>query len=170
MAKDQVAAAAAVYQCKSCEREKAAGQFYASNLSRCKECVKASVRGNRADKLDYYRSYDRARYRSDPVRKENARKSAASEVGLAAKARATARSKEEEPHKWKARHAVSNAIRDGRLTRGDECFFCKAGGKLHAHHHDYSKPLDVFWLCPPCHGKLHTINGDFLRPKPGEAA
>jgi hypothetical protein len=158
----------AAIQCKTCGGSFEEDAFYASNLATCRECVKAAVRKNRAEKIDYFRSYDRARYREDPARKEAARKSANSEVGLAAKARATARSKAEEPEKWKARHAVSNAVRDGRLVKGSSCFFCDATGKLHAHHYDYSKPLDVFWLCPPCHGKLHAINGDFHRPKPGE--
>lgn len=165
MAKSAVAASDAVYQCKSCEGEFLADAFYASNLSRCKDCVKTGVRANRAAKLDYYRSYDRARYREQPGRKESAHKCATSEVGLKAKARATARSKREEPEKRQARNAVNNAIRDGRLERGTECFFCTATGKLHAHHYDYSKPFDVFWLCPACHGKLHTINGDFQKPR-----
>lgn len=170
MADREVTAQAALYQCKSCKGDYPAGAFYASNMTRCKECVKASVRANRADKLDYYRSYDRMRYREDPHRKENARRCSESAVGQAAKARATARSKENAPHKWAARRAVSNAVRDGKLTRGTECFFCGKGDKLQAHHHDYSKPLDVFWLCPPCHGKLHTINGDFHRNKPTGAS
>lgn len=170
MADREVTAGAPLYQCKSCEGQLPAGAFYASNLSRCKECVKASVRANRAEKLDYYRSYDRKRYREEPHRKENARRCAVSPAGLASKAKATARSRKEDPHKWVARNAVNNAVRDGRLDKASECFFCGKGGKLHAHHHDYHKPLDVFWLCPPCHGKLHTINGDFHRPKPGSAA
>lgn len=65
--------------------------------------------------------------------------------------------------KRKARIAVGNAIRDGIMVKADACFFCSATGALHAHHPDYSRPYDVFWLCPQCHGKLHTINGDFLR-------
>ncbi len=165
MADGQVTAAEAAYQCKSCERALSANDFYASNLSRCKECVKAGVKANRSEKLDYYRLYDRQRYRERPERKAAAKKSANSPAGIASKEKAIARSKAEEPHKWAARYAVSNALRDGKLKRGTECFFCAATGKLHAHHHDYSKPLDVFWLCPPCHGKLHVVNGDFHRPK-----
>ena len=169
MADRQVTAQAALYQCKSCEGLFPASAFYVSNLSRCKECVKAGVRSNRSANIDYYRSYDRMRYREEPHRKENSRRCADSDVGKAAKARATAKNKIAEPHKWVARHAVNNAIRDGKLQRGSSCFFCGAEEKLQAHHHDYSRPLDVFWLCPPCHGKLHTINGDFHRPKPNEA-
>jgi hypothetical protein len=165
MADHQVAAQAALFQCKSCEREVPPSGFYASNLSRCKECVKAGVRANRADKIDYYRLYDRRRYRDDDARKENARKSSASPAGVKSRVASIVRMKEAEPEKYRARNAVSNALRDGKIKRADGCFFCGDGGKLHAHHHDYSKPLDVFWLCPPCHGKLHVVNGDFHRPR-----
>lgn len=164
MADRQLPATRATYQCKSCERELEADAFYVSNLSRCKECVKASVRANRAKKIDYYRSYDRLRYRESDIRKENARKSAASPAGIASRKK-FAESQKGSPER-KARVAVGNAIRNGSLARGSECYFCGTENRLQAHHHDYSRPLDVFWLCAACHGKLHTINGDFHRPKP----
>lgn len=164
MADREVTAGAPLYQCKLCEGHFSAGAFYASNLSRCKECVKASVRANRADKLDYYRSYDRKRYREEPHRKEAARESAKSEAGMASRKRYAERTKGQ-PERL-ARVKIGNLVRAGKIKPADGCFFCGNGGKLQAHHHDYSKPLDVFWLCPPCHGKLHTINGDFHRPKP----
>lgn len=163
MADRQVTAGTPLYQCKSCEGMFGADAFYASNQSTCKECVKARVRENRAEKADYYRAYDRKRYRDHEHRKEAARRSAKSPAGIKARADAIARSKVEEPQKWKARHAVNNAIRDGKLDRGTECFFCGSDQRLHAHHEDYDHPLDVVWLCSSCHGKLHTIKGDFRR-------
>ena len=55
-----------------------------------------------------------------------------------------------------ARHAVNNAVARGLLTRGtcamtDET--CR--GRIEAHHSDYSRPLDVVWLCSWHHRRLH---------------
>jgi hypothetical protein len=47
---------------------------------------------------------------------------------------------------------VSNAIRTGRLAR-QGCEVC--GDRAHAHHDDYSKPLDVRWLCSQHHTDHH---------------
>lgn len=62
------------------------------------------------------------------------------------------------PEKYQARTAVSNALQEGRLTKPDTCEDCGEPTKsrdLHGHHEDYSKPLDVEWLCATCHGKRH---------------
>jgi hypothetical protein len=165
MADSQVTAIAATYQCKSCKGLFPADGFYVSNLSKCKDCTKRDVRKNREEKVDYYRAYDRKRYRDQPKRKEAAKRAATSPEGQIAKAAATARSRREEPKKWKARNAVNNAIRDGRLERGSACHFCGTNKRLQAHHEDYDHPLDVVWLCAGCHGKLHGIKGDFRRGK-----
>ena len=167
MADGQLTAQRRGFQCKSCERELDANQFYVSNLSKCKSCVKADVRSNRAANAEYYRAYDRKRYRDSPERKAMARASAQTEAGQRSRAASAARIKAENPEKFKARSAVSNAIRDGRLARGSECYFCGAGDRLQAHHEDYDHPLDVVWLCAGCHGKLHTIKGDFRRASSG---
>lgn len=57
-----------------------------------------------------------------------------------------------------ARMAVKNAIAKGTLQRPEGCSACGKPpwtGKLHAHHDDYDKPLDVRWLCASCHKKQH---------------
>lgn len=48
------------------------------------------------------------------------------------------------------------ALRDGRLTRPETCQFCGKKCKPDGHHPDYTKPLDVIWLCRVCHKELHA--------------
>lgn len=62
-----------------------------------------------------------------------------------------------EPEKARARDALNGAIRRGRIKKPSRCEECGAHRKLHGHHHDYSKPLDVEWLCPPCHARRHSV-------------
>ncbi len=52
-----------------------------------------------------------------------------------------------------ANHAVQNAVRTGRLSKGP-CEIC-GNPKAHGHHDDYSKPLEVRWLCALHHKQLH---------------
>jgi len=55
--------------------------------------------------------------------------------------------------KMKTRWLCVSAIRSGKLSRRN-CEKCGAD-KTEAHHDDYSKPLDVRWLCKTCHGAVH---------------
>jgi hypothetical protein len=58
--------------------------------------------------------------------------------------------------KIRARNAVSRALRTGRLVRASSCSACgRTERKLQAHHADYARPLDVIWLCSPCHKREH---------------
>jgi len=124
--------------CFKCEQEKPVSEFYRhkmmadGHLNKCKECAKRDVRTHRA-KSDSVREYDRRRGNRQPpgyikaYRKQN-------------------------PKKYAAHTAVANAIRDGRLQR-QSCEVC-GDTNTHGHHDDYSKPLDVRWLCPR-HHRLH---------------
>ncbi len=58
-----------------------------------------------------------------------------------------------DPERKRCLSLVSRAVKDGRLLRGN-CEEC-GSGKTEAHHDDYSKPLDVRWLCQPCHQARH---------------
>ncbi len=46
---------------------------------------------------------------------------------------------------------VRYALKTGRLTKPDTCEECGQTRKITAAHYDYSRPLDVRWLCHPCH-------------------
>lgn len=127
--------------CFKCQEVKPLSDFYRhkkmadGRLGKCKDCTKRDVRSNRRIKSDYYREYDRKRgnrwregYEAD-WRKAN-------------------------PEKYRAHYLMGNAIRDGRLKR-EPCFMC-GNGEVHGHHVDYSKPLDVIWLCATCHQRVHA--------------
>jgi len=61
--------------------------------------------------------------------------------------------------KIRAHTAVLVAVRNGSLIPGP-CEICgktktTKTTKTLAHHEDYSKPLDVIWLCSRCHAEHH---------------
>lgn len=58
-----------------------------------------------------------------------------------------------------ARNAAGYAIRAGKLIQG-ACENCGSTKYINAHHDDYSKPLEVRWLCRSCHKRFH---GDLRR-------
>ena len=60
------------------------------------------------------------------------------------------RSYKKSPEKYKARQLVREEIRKGNIKRG-ACSMC-GKEKAEAHHPDYSKPLDIMWLCRFHHG------------------
>jgi len=55
----------------------------------------------------------------------------------------------------KARSDLNHAVKNGKIER----LPCESCGneKTEGHHHDYSKPLDVKWLCDKCHHEEHKL-------------
>jgi len=130
--------------CPQCKEEKPTGDFYLNcnmsdgHFAKCKECTKYNVREHRRTH-DSVREYDRRRYREDPERRAS--------TNERTKARAVAK-----PQQKKATTAVSNAVRDGRLAKPCRCSRCgEKARRIEGHHEDYSKPLEVIWLCTLCH-------------------
>lgn len=58
------------------------------------------------------------------------------------------------PERVAARRAVREAVRSGRLVR-QPCEVC-GSKKVQAHHEDYSRRLDVKWLCTEHHRAAHN--------------
>lgn len=109
-------------------------------FGKCKECTKEDVRLNYQKRWNRKQEYERLRST------EAERKRLRVEYQRNMRAR--------NPEKYKARTAIGNAVRDGRIIRLP-CEMC-GSKKSHGHHDAYSKPLDVRWLCHKCHrGKIH---------------
>jgi hypothetical protein len=62
------------------------------------------------------------------------------------------------------RHKLRYAVKRGLINKPKKCSDCKEEKALQGHHPDYSKPLEVIWLCRKCHDSLHRI--ERLKNKP----
>lgn len=138
-----MAASADTKVCSKCGLEKPARDLSARVVNHdgldawCRVCHRMYGREWYANKRQYHLSRCRA-YGSSAAGKATRRK---------------ARSKNID--KIRANAYMNNAIKDGRFARGTVCADCTAVGCMEGHHTDYNKPLDVVWLCTPCHRKRH---------------
>lgn len=126
--------------CCICNKEKSPTEFY-KNKHRpnglqafCKICNKERCRV-------YYASGKFARYYS-------------TEQGRAKRRAYNQRTWERFPERRKALQLMQSAIRHGRLFRGP-CEVC-GNMRVDGHHEDYSKPLEVRWLCRKHHREEHA--------------
>jgi hypothetical protein len=137
----------AYWKCSRCKKDLPADDFYRDKRqtgglkSQCKKCHTA---GNLAT-----RDPDNARRLSvESRRRDRARRP----EHYRAKALEEQRAPATRP-KVLARRKLQYAVRRGRLVRPDNCARCGGHGPIEAHHADYSRPLDVEWLCRACHGR-----------------
>lgn len=131
--------------CFRCNLEKDINEFYThpqtldGRLGKCKECTKTDVRQNYDARREQYSAYDQRRNRT-PQRKADRMRHRKEDV-------------KRSPEKNRARRAVLRAVKSGKLVR-QPCIHCGATENVEGHHHDYSKPLDVRWVCFRCHREI----------------
>ncbi len=66
--------------------------------------------------------------------------------------------KDNHKEKIRAHHKVFRAVKSGKLVRPSHCQQCgNTHSRIEAHHADYSRALDVTWLCRPCHDKTKRL-------------
>jgi hypothetical protein len=153
-------------KCFVCNLEKDLSEFYKhpkmgdGYLNKCKDCCKKQATERRNQKLEQVRAYDRNRpnkkeryqkakeYKSK-MREENPEKF--DKIFHGTRRRYRAKFKE----KMLAESKADYAIKKGKLKRPDRCMICNVFCKPQAHHSDYSKSLDVLWLCATCHASVH---------------
>lgn len=165
--------------CFKCNKTKPLSDFYAhkqmadGHLNKCKECTKNDVHIHRSENIERIQEYDRERGKLQH-RKENCtiyRKNHLEEFAARNReyyhrdpSRVLAAKKlwaESNPEKRHAHNLVNAAVRDGKLLRLP-CSVCN-NQKSEAHHEDYSRPLDVVWLCRKHHAELHEQRHDYRR-------
>ena len=137
-------------KCFKCNQTKDISLFYKHSemgdgyLNKCKSSTKKDVkkRYNDPEARKRINEYEKKRFK-DPERKKK--------LKIYQEKR-----RKNKPGKYRARTAVSNALRDGRLIK-KPCEVC-GDIKSQAHHDDYRSPLKVRWLCRKHHLETHGKN------------
>ena len=141
-------------KCKTCGIEKLETEFYSSNKSRCKECVRLSAKQYRIEKIEHYRAYDNARA-SMPHRVKARLEYQKTDRFKESHSKANRKNRNLFKERATARNKVAAALKAGRMHKLP-CLIC--GLDAEAHHPDYSRPLDVIWLCNKHHREAHDLS------------
>ena len=126
-------------------------------LNKCKECNKADVRLNREKNIDYYKEYDKIRANT-PKRLKQRALYAKTPNGIKIANRARIKWNQNNVIKRHAANLITNAVRDKKIIKPDNCSECNKKGRIEGHHDDYAYPMKVRWLCSKCHRHWHKHN------------
>ena len=161
--------------CKECNR-KISREYYAKNREKANQKRKQLYHDNREKFLEsakkrYQENREKIRerankYNKTPERREKNRKYtlAYSKKNREKISKKVLDYKRKNPEKSKAHQYVLWGLKLEVLKRPEECADCLRILKVEAHHEDYSKPLEVVWLCRLCHMHRHNKLMD-INPK-----
>lgn len=144
--------------CSTCGATKPLSEFSPNrlmrdgHLNRCRECCNAAHRAN---------------YHGSPTRREYLREKAKAWMKTE-KGRAYRRVRDKGRRrtgrrrckiKTRAWDTLRCAVKRGKIDKPSRCSVCQEPANvrdMHGHHKDYTKPLDVVWLCRVCHQAAHA--------------
>ena len=147
--------------CKDCQVNKKLDSFYTHNqtadgyLNKCKDCVKSRINKYRWKNIDKIREYDRNRPNALERSREYNRR-IKEDIDRYIQIKNWKRDWDKKNKQKKDAHKlVSVALKKGELIKPDFCSVCANSERIEGHHDDYSKPLEVRWLCHICHRQYH---------------
>tara|TARA_R110000737_G_C14233646_1_gene423392 strand:- start:73 stop:504 length:432 start_codon:yes stop_codon:yes gene_type:complete len=136
-----------IKECRKCGWTKPLSAFRKHKPSRdgyrrdCSVCLREYYRLYRLDNLEKAREQDRKRGNRYQEKKEYFKQYRA-----------------DNQNKIKA-HGLVTRARIAKTLIPEPCAVCGTEEYITAHHCDYSKPLDVMWLCAGHHQQWHVKNG-----------
>ena len=135
-------------QCFKCGRILDIEEFYPhkqmrdGHLNKCKECTKKDASKRLRLHPDVVKEYESKRSKTEHRKK--------------LRLFYTEKYRKEHPERISANSKVGRAIKSGKIIKPKCCSICGKECKTVAHHYDYSKPLDVIFVCQSCHKRIHA--------------
>jgi len=123
-------------------------------VGKCKTCQKrqANERRLRLEQDPEWMAKEAARHRAKAERfRQEGR---ATVLSKEERREVTRRYRAANPEKARAHGILGHALKAGKLTKSP-CEKCGTTVGVHAHHDDYTKPMEVRWLCSAHHREHH---------------
>ncbi len=142
-------------ECRVCGAIKPSTDFW-GKARVCKPCICEQKRQQYQDPVR--RAKIRAQQRDFYVRAHKGSRGKAKYWENPEQAREAMRLRRKNDPHVRVREKLAGAVRHGRIKKPTICSKClRELGKrfIQAHHKDYTKPLEVLWLCASCHGLEH---------------
>jgi hypothetical protein len=161
-------------RCSTCREEKERDQFHKDCTAKdglqtsCKICKNAKCRQKYAENPEWAEKrrlknslFHKIRRDSIAERKKSYYESDHGKMLHREHSRAW---KSRNKDKIRAHAAVERALKRGIIVKPKYCTNCASSRRLEAHHQDYTKLLDVTWLCKLCHEsvtiKKHSVKSE----------
>lgn len=149
--------------CSSCKNRLPLDNFHLKSSSTgerrliCKSCVSKNHRRwyleNRLKVLGKINTY---RAKNKEAIKERRKKWQEKDSYKISRTKSAKRMRIKYRQKYLAWALLSQAVLTKKVAKSDICAMCLNGNtRIEAHHEDYSRPLDVVWLCVACHKDIH---------------
>ena len=162
--------------CKKCGKTKPITEFYKHGdyyATQCKECARAYSREyqheHREERMEYSKNYyhshkEQSRtyhreWEEQNRERKNERARAWSHLHKDKLAEKQRKYRRDNPEKMRAQSLLNSYLQRGKIEKSTTCEICGKECKTEAHHSDYSKPLDVIWVCKKCHCILDNERG-----------
>jgi len=137
------------------ERRKRTVQKY---REKHKEEISRKAKNWRLNNRDWYFEYIKNNKEKIKQRKRKYVKSRIKEILAKQKEK-----RKNKPDQYMARTKITYLRQANKINPKNKCEICFQYKTTVAHHQDYSKPMDVKWVCKRCHHILHTMYKIWLK-------
>jgi predicted transposase YbfD/YdcC len=117
-----------------------------------KECSKCKIK---KDYSNFYKRNEGKKIRWRSLCKNCIRKTGKKYNKTNGKKISSTKWKKQNKEKIRAQWTVENNLRARKLIK-ESCGRCRSTKNIHAHHEDYSRPLNIVWLCAKHHKERHA--------------
>jgi hypothetical protein len=149
--------------CKKCGKHRSSKNFYKNNKVTCRFCIieynkeyQKKYRKDFADKRSEYSKRYREKNKDRITEYYKEWYSANGRKRSSVYMEKITEWQENNPEKRDAAYQVNLEVSRGNIVRPTVCSECGQERKVVGHHDDYTKPLDVRWLCYSCHKIEHN--------------